>query len=201
MSFPGKPAFKSETLAPGMRVGLYGGSFDPPHAGHVHVARTAMKRLGLHRVWWLASPANPFKACPPAPLDERLKWIEDAVPEPRMVASGFEARLPSSRTVDVIAALQARFPRVRFYWVMGADGLLELHRWKGWGEIAARVPICVVSRPGASVRARLSPAARRLAPFRVPPSRAGALGAGPPGWTYLTERLHAHASRDLRRPA
>ena len=200
MTFPGKPAFKSETLAPGMTVGLYGGSFDPPHAGHVHVARAAKKRLGLDRVWWLASPGNPFKENPPAPIEERLCWIEDAAPEPGMVASDLEAFLPSSRTIHVIEWLQARFPTVRFVWIMGADGLAELHRWHDWTAIAGRVPLCVVARPGSGLKARLSPAARRLARFRVSQAQARRLPVTVPGWTYLTEPLHPHASRDMRRP-
>jgi nicotinate-nucleotide adenylyltransferase len=191
---------KTQALAPGMTVGLYGGSFDPPHAGHVHVARTARKRLGLDRVWWLASPGNPFKDDPPAPLDARLEWIEAAAPEPGMVASDLEAHLPSSRTVHVVAWLQARHPSVRFVWIMGADGLADLHRWHGWTEIAARIPICVVSRPGAGLRARLSPAARRLARYRLGQTQARALARTIPGWTYLTEPLHPHASRHMRRP-
>ena len=200
MTFPGKPAFKSETLAPGMTVGLYGGSFDPPHAGHVHVARAAKKRLGLDRVWWLASPGNPFKDNPPAPIEERLCWIEEAAPEPGMVASDLEAFLPSSRTIHVIEWLQARFPTVRFVWIMGADGLAELHRWHDWTAIAGRIPLCVVARPGSGLKARLSPAARRLARFRVNQAQARRLPLTVPGWTYLTEPLHPHASRDMRRP-
>jgi nicotinate-nucleotide adenylyltransferase len=199
LAFSGRPAFKTEALRPGMTVGLYGGTFDPPHAGHVHVARSAMKRLGLDRVWWLASPGNPFKENAPAPLSERLALIEKAAPEPRMVASGLEADLASSRTVDVIAWLQARHPGVRFVWIMGADGLAELHRWRQWTEIARRVPICVVSRPGSGLAARLSPAARRMARHRLLPSGARALPVTVPGWTYLTEPLHPHASREMRR--
>lgn len=198
MAFPGRPAFKTEALCPGMTVGLYGGSFDPPHAGHVHVARSAMKRLGLDRVWWLASPGNPFKDDAPAPLAERLALIEKAVPEPRMVASNIEALLPSSRTVDVIAWLQARHPRVRFVWIMGADGLAELHRWRAWTEIARRVPICVISRPGCGLAARLSPAARRMARHRISQQNSRALPVTVPGWTYLTQPLHPHASREMR---
>lgn len=200
MTFPGTPAFKSETLAPGMSVGLYGGSFDPPHAGHVHVARAAKKRLGLDRVWWLASPGNPFKDNPPAPIEERLQWIEDAAPEPGMVASDLEVFLPSNRTIHVIEWLQARFPAVRFVWIMGADGLAELHRWHDWTAIIRRVPLCVVSRPGSGLKARLSPAARRLARFRVSQAQARRLPVTVPGWTYLTEPLHPHASRHMRRP-
>lgn len=201
MVFPGTPAFKTEALAPGLVVGLYGGSFDPPHAAHAHVARTAMKRLGLDRVWWLPSPGNPFKLHRPAPLDDRLALIACIAPQPRMVASAFEAGLGTNRTIGLIRALQRRHPQVRFIWLMGADGLGDLHRWTDWEEIARRVPICVIARPGGALRARLAPAARRLQQWRVSSSQAKALRAGPPRWTYLTERLHPHASRALRNPS
>jgi nicotinate-nucleotide adenylyltransferase len=191
-------AFKSEALAPGMTVGLYGGTFDPPHAGHAHAARTALKRLNLDRVWWLATPGNPFKAHAPASLEHRLAAIDALVPEPRQVASGLEARLGSNRTIEVIRHLQSRHPQVRFVWVMGADGLAELHRWTEWREIAARVPICIVARPGAALKARLAPAARMLAHYRLRQCEARALPGRAPGWTYLTEPLHPQASRLMR---
>ena len=191
-------ALKSEALAPGMTVGLYGGTFDPPHAGHAHVARTALKRLDLDRVWWLVTPGNPFKAHAPAPLDERMAAIKALVPEPRHVVSDIEARAGLRRTIAVIRHLQARHAGVRFVWVMGADGLADLHRWTAWREIAARVPICVVARPGESLKARLSPSARQMGRSRVRQSEARALARRAQGWTYLTEPLHREASRLMR---
>lgn len=191
-------ALKSECLAPGMTVGLYGGTFDPPHDGHIHVARTALKRLGLDRVWWLATPGNPFKDHAPAPLAQRLAAIEALAPESRQVASDLEARLGSNRTIAVIRYLQTRHPQVRFVWIMGADGLAQLHRWAAWREIVRRVPICVVARPGAALKARLAPAARMMARHRVPESAARTLASRRSGWTYLTEPLHPQASRLMR---
>lgn len=191
-------AGKSETLAPGMSIGLYGGTFDPPHEGHVHVARTALKRLGLDRVWWLPTPGNPFKEHAPAPLASRLEAIRKLVPEPRQVASDLEARLGGNRTVALIRHLQARHPDVRFLWIMGADGLAQLHTWRSWREIAGRVPICVVARPGPGLCARLSPAARAMAHQRLHPSGAAALKTRRTGWTYLTEPLHPQASSLIR---
>jgi len=192
-------ALKSQLLYPGMRIGLYGGTFDPPHDGHLHVARTALRRLGLDRVWWLVSPGNPFKAHPPAAFSERLEAVRALAPEPRQTPSDFEASLSSTRTVDVVRRLQDRRPDVRFVWIMGADALAGLHRWKDWRSIVRRVPLCVVARPGDPMRARLSPAARYMRRARVCESRAHALvSLPPPVWTYLTEPLHPHASRLLR---
>jgi nicotinate-nucleotide adenylyltransferase len=193
-----RAALKSESLAPGMTVGLYGGTFDPPHAGHAHVARTALKRLGLDRVWWLATPGNPFKSHAPAALDQRLDVIKGLAPEPRQVASDLEARLGSNRTIEVIRYLQSRHPQVRFVWIMGADGLREFHKWAAWREIAGRVPLCVVSRPGSGLKGRLGPAARIMARSRLSEESARALPRRGVGWTYLTEPLHPQASRLMR---
>lgn len=192
-------ALKTGQLHRGMKVGLYGGSFDPPHDAHAHVARTALKRLELDRVWWLVSPGNPFKAHAPAPLADRVSAIHALTPEPRQVASDMEARLGTRRTIDLLRRLQRQHPGVRFVWIMGADGLGELHRWKAWREIVARTPICVVARPGAALKARLGPAARQMSAHRIGETQAHSLVTrGAPGWTYLTEPLHPHASRDIR---
>lgn len=192
-------ALKSELLHDGMRVGIYGGSFDPVHRAHRHVARTALKRLGLDRVWWMVSPGNPLKAHAPASLETRAEAIRTAMPEPRHVVSTLESRLNTRTTIDLLTHLQQRYPRVHFVWIMGADGLASFHRWKDWQAIANRMPICVVARPGAAIKARLSPAARALAGTRKHDSQAKSIALGsPPGWTYLTEPLHAEASRLLR---
>ena len=191
-------ALKSETLCPGMTVGLYGGTFDPLHDGHIHVARTALKRLGLDRVWWLPSPGNPFKSRQPTPIAQRIASLAEQVSEPRQVFSDLEVRLGTNRTVSLLRHLQARYPGVHFVWIMGADGFAELHRWAGWREIISRIPICVVARPGSAMAARLGPAARRMAKGRIIESRARALKTRSQGWTYLTEPLHPQASRVLR---
>jgi len=193
-------ALRSELLKPGMKVGLFGGSFDPPHAGHLHVARTALARLGLDRVWWLVTPGNPLKQHKPGAQDARLAAVDALAGEPRMVASDIETRLDTTRTADLIEHLTDIHPRVRFVWIMGSDSLGGFHRWGRWEDIAQRVPICVVARPGSTLKARHAPAARRLAGARIPETAAGGLAEMiPPRWTYLTEPLHPETSTDLRR--
>jgi nicotinate-nucleotide adenylyltransferase len=194
-----RPALKSELLVPGMRVGLFGGTFDPPHAGHLHVARTAMRRLGLHRVWWLVSPQNPLKQRQAGDLARRMAAVADLAAEPRMVVSDIEARLGINRTVELMRELKRRHPGVHFVWIMGADNLSTIHRWGQWREIFASYPIAVVSRPTDAVRARLSPAVQIHARNRLPEGRARTLADQPaPAWTYLTEPYHPHSSTALR---
>lgn len=192
-------AGKREQLAPGMVIGLYGGSFNPPHRGHRHVALTAKKRLGLDAVWWLVAPHNPLKKDAPTHLQARVEALRALIPEPGHVISTIEDRLGTRYTIDIIRHLTTRYPQVRFVWIMGADGLGSFHRWGQWREIAARVPICVVARGGTPLKWRLGKAARFLAGARISPSRARALAKRKaPGWTYITAPLHAEASSDLR---
>jgi len=194
-----RTALKSELLVPGMRVGLFGGTFDPPHAGHLHVARTAMRRLKLDRVWWLVSPQNPLKARQAGDHARRMNAVAALASEPRMVISDIEARLGINRTVDLMRELKRRHPGVRFVWIMGADNLSTIHRWGHWREIFASYPIAVVSRPTDAVRARLSPAAQIHARDRIPEDQARILAGQPaPAWTYLTEPYHPHSSTALR---
>lgn len=191
-------AVRRRHSAPGLKIGLYGGSFDPPHAGHAHVATAAKRRLGLDEVWWLVSPGNPFKAHQPAPIPARSAAISALVRDPAQVPTDLEADLPSNRTADVIATLQARHRGVRFVWIMGADGFADLHRWHNWRDILANIPVCVVSRPGSGLKARTSPAARHAAKHRVLENHAQSLVFRRSGWTYLCEPLHQDASRNLR---
>jgi nicotinate-nucleotide adenylyltransferase len=147
-----------------MRVGLFGGSFNPPHDGHAHVAETALKQLGLDRVIWLVSPGNPLKGRPES-IEGRLRAVRAFARGPRMIVSDAEARLGTRYTVDTVRALQRRFPAVEFVWVMGSDSLASFHRWKKWRQIAALLPLVVIPRPGFITRS--SPASRSVRVLRL----------------------------------
>ena len=188
-------------LEPGMRVGLFGGSFNPAHDGHAHVAETALQRLGLDRVIWLVSPQNPLKSRRHmAPLEQRLDSAHRFARGPSMIVSAAEARLGTRYSLDTLRALQARFPGVRFVWIMGADNLASFHLWRDWAEILRRVPVAVVARPGAALlRSRLAPAARRFAGARRPAAAARVLPqTRPPAWIYLAAPLNEASSTHLR---
>jgi nicotinate-nucleotide adenylyltransferase len=184
-----------------MRVGLYGGSFNPAHEGHAHVAQTALVRLGLDRVVWLVSPQNPLKSAPPASdLAARVAGAREQAHGPAMIVSDIEARLGFRYSIDIIRALRGRYPGVRFVWVMGADSLASFHRWRGWAEILRLIPVCVVARPGWGIRGQLAPAARRFAWARRPSSEARKLAnLPPPAWIFLTAPLNFASSTEIRR--
>ncbi|HTI67596.1 MAG TPA: nicotinate-nucleotide adenylyltransferase [Caulobacteraceae bacterium] len=192
-----RPGFHLER---GMRVGLFGGSFDPAHDGHAHVAQTALRRLRLDRVIWLVSPHNPLKqARGPAPLAQRLAGARAVAHGPAMIVSDVESRIGSRYTLDTVRLLKGRFPGVRFVWLMGSDNLAGFHRWRGWSQIMREAPMAVVARPGALHPSRAAPAARRFAAGRLP-ARAAALlpGRPAPAWTYLAGPLNPTSSTALR---
>ena len=190
-------------LQPGMKVGLFGGSFNPAHEGHAHVAETALIRLGLDRIVWLVSPQNPLKsASETASLDQRMASARRFAANPRMVVSDFETRTGCGWTVDTLRAVVQRHPAVHFVWIMGSDNLESFHLWRGWMEIARMMPIAVVGRPGSLIDSRMGPAARRLGRHRVPIQAARLLPTmAPPAWVFLRAPLNPASSTALRQSA
>lgn len=183
------------------RIGLLGGSFNPAHAGHLHISRMALRMLGLDEVWWLVSPQNPLKSSDGmGSLDARLQCAaEMARPEPRIVVTDLEADLGTQFTSDTLAGLKYSFPNASFVWLMGADNLLQMHHWKQWPRIFNTVPIAVFGRPGYSYRATSSVVARRFARDRWPRSAAYRLvDAAAPAWVFLKIREHPESATRIR---
>ena len=184
----------------GQRVGLLGGSFDPPHLGHVHVTLWALKALGLDRVWWLVSPGNPLKRRGPAGIARRVEAARRLMRHPRVEVTDIERRLGSPYTADTLRRLSASYPGVRFVWLMGADNLAGFHRWEEWEWIARHFSIAAFARPGEQLRAGLSPMARRFAHRRLPASAARLLGRGDEArWALLTGPMSPASSTAIRR--
>jgi nicotinate-nucleotide adenylyltransferase len=185
---------------PGMRIGLLGGSFDPPHSGHALITRRALAALGLDRVWWLVSPGNPLKTRGPADIALRMAAARALMHDPRVDVTDIETRLKARYTVETLTRIKAAFPGVRFVWLMGADNMASFHKWRRWQDIARLMPIAVIARPGAQIAAACSPAARRFAFARVAQARARTLpGAAAPAWALLTGPMSAQSSTMIRR--
>ena len=173
--------------APGMRIGLFGGTFDPPHAAHRGACLLAMKRIGLDRVWWLVTPGNPLKNTRGlAPLAARVVAARALAEDPRIDVTDVEARIGTRYTYQTVSYLLRRCPQVRFVWIMGADNLRSFHRWQRWRDIANLVPIAVVDRLGPSLYASAGIAGQALAYARLPETAARALPERKsPAWIYL----------------
>lgn len=184
---------------PGMRIGLYGGSFDPAHSGHAHVAATALHALGLDQVWWLVTPQNPLKP-KSGSLQARMGSARAVARGGRQVVTDIETRLGTQYSADTVSALQARYPGVRFVWIMGGDNLSGFHRWRRWRDIFHALPIAIVSRERIAARGLKAPAFAQFARARRPAAEAAILPtAATPAWLYLPARLDPASSTALRR--
>jgi nicotinate-nucleotide adenylyltransferase len=189
--------------APGMRIGLFGGSFNPVHDGHRLVAEETLRRLQLDALWMLVTPGNPLKNNGNLkPLDERIAAVRTSIRHPRIRATGFEAAHGFTYSFETIRFFTDAMPDRRFVWIMGADSLITFHRWERWRDLARLVPIAVYVRPGSGQLAPASPAAQALARWRVDEENAGALASmKPPAWTYLHGRQSALSSSAIRSEA
>lgn len=186
--------------APGMRIGLLGGSFNPAHDGHVLVTRTALQRLGLDRVWWLVTPGNPLKDNGALPsVERRAAAARRVVRHPRVDVTGVEDEIGTRFSHDTLDYLRQRCPGVRFVWLMGADNLAGFHNWQRWRDMAAMVPIAIIDRPGSTLRASRAPAAVSLARYRIDETDARLLAdLRPPAWVFVHGRRSETSSTRLR---
>lgn len=185
----------------GRRIGLFGGSFNPPHEGHRAAALEGLRRLGLDGVWWMVSPQNPLKD--PRETDdfsERLAMTRKLAKHPRFVVTDLEKKLGTRTTAATLKRIRPILARGKFVWIMGADSFATLHRWHKWRELLATLPVAVVDRPGATLKALGSPAARAFAKYRLPVSRARHLAEHKaPAWVFLKLPLRPESSTQIRR--
>jgi nicotinate-nucleotide adenylyltransferase len=186
----------------GVRIGLVGGSFNPPHAAHRAISLFALKRLQLDGIWWLVSPGNPLKESSGLrDLGARAEAAHRVADHPRIAVSCLEAVIGTRYTVDTISFLHRRCAGLRFVWIMGADNLAQFHRWENWRRIASAVPIAVIDRPPQSFRALAAPAAQAMAQYRIPEAAAGQLASRrAPAWVFLTGMKLSLSSTRLRNP-
>ncbi len=182
------------------RVGLLGGSFNPAHPGHLHISRQALERLGLDQVWWLVAPQNPLKPVKGmAPFADRLKGARAVARGREFLVTDMEQDLGTRYTADTLRALKKRFPGYRFVWIMGADNLIDISRWRDWTAIFETVPVAVFARPAYSFKALISKAAGRFARRRLNENRAAELaGSKPPAWVFLHIPLSAASATGIR---
>ena len=199
------PRFFAQAIPPyteGMRVGLLGGSFNPPHIAHRAISQFAIKRLKLDRVWWLVTPGNPLKDNGGLQdLDARAEAAQEMADDPRIDISCLESVIGTRYTVDTVSYLRRRASGLRFVWIMGADNLAQFHRWQNWRRIASEMPIAVIDRPPQSFRALAAPAAQALARYRLPENQAVRLAdQRAPAWVFLTGMKLKMSSTGLRNP-
>lgn len=194
--------FDMPGVAAGMTVGLFGGSFNPPHEGHLLIAKHAIDALKLDQLWWMVSPGNPLKDHSHlASLAERIRLSEALTEdEPRIRVTAFEAAHAIRYSADTIRLVLDRCPGVHFVWVMGADSLATFDQWVRWEWIVQSIPIAVYNRPGSTLADHSSVMAKTFAAAKVDESRAAELAQmQPPAWTFIHGPLSPLSSTELRK--
>ncbi len=186
--------------APNMRIGLFGGSFNPPHEGHKLVSAQVMKRLNLDAIWWLVSPGNPLKNHDDLmPLEQRVKAARDLITLPNVYATGFEAAHGFTYTYDSLFYLKKTLSRRKLVWIMGSDNLKNFHKWERWREIASLMPMAIYARPNSTNKAISSLAAINLAKYRLAQEDASLLPSRKaPSWVYLRGIMSKASSSAIR---
>ena len=184
----------------GKHIGLLGGSFNPAHGGHIDLSLLAIEKLFLNTVWWLVSPQNPLKSKKDmATLSKRLLTARIVAGHPRIHVTDIETKLCTLYTVDTLLALRDHFPKANFIWLMGADNLMDMHRWQRWAQIFHTVPIAVFARPNYSLPAEDAEASRQFAPYRIPASEAHNLAVRrPPAWVFFDQPLNPISATEIR---
>ncbi len=184
----------------GQRIGLLGGSFNPPHQGHLLISEIALRRLQLDQVWWIVTPGNPLKDHDSlAPLDKRVALCHQIVGDPAIKITAFEIAHPTRFTADTLTLVKQYRAGVKFVWLMGADNLAEFHRWQRWRDIAKMMPFAVIDRPGSTLASRSSMAALALARFRLDEGDAALLPTiRPPAWVFIHGPRSSLSSTRLR---
>ena len=172
----------------GQRIGLFGGSFNPAHEGHLAVSNAAMNRLDLDWVWWLISPQNPLKnPSETSDFRQRMKIAQRFTHHPRLKVTGLEHSLATRTTLQTLKVMAPLLKRARFVWIMGADSFSQLHLWNNWQEIPQILPLAVFDRPGWTKKALASPAAFKLRAHRLPFAQASRLaGSRCPAWSFIS---------------
>ena len=182
-------------------IGLFGGSFNPAHAGHLHVARTSLKALDLDEIWWMVAPQNPLKPTQPS-YDSRVETVRALDLPPRMRISHMERDFGTRFTIDTLERARQSWPDTQFVFLMGADNFMQLPKWRRWEDIMHIVPIAVISRPGKNttgIKARLGLAAKRYREYRIAEAQAHTLKLySAPAWTFLTTPLNSLSSSAIR---
>jgi len=184
-----------------LSVGLFGGSFDPAHAGHMHVAQTGLRMLNLDQIWWMVSPQNPLKPKQPG-YETRVKTVEALGLPFSMKISHMERDFETQYTIDTLTKARKTWPKTNFVFLMGADNFLQLPKWRNWTGIMETIPIAIIARPGgnhSAVRARLSKPAQKYSKYRIPEYEADSLQyRAAPAWCYLTPPLNSLSSSAIR---
>ena len=188
------------SVEPGLTIGLLGGSFDPPHEGHVHITKLALKIFNLSKIWWLVCPENPIKSVTPSDLNSRFLASKKIMKHPSVIITDLERKFKTKYTYQTLIKLKKLYPSTKFVWLMGADNLINFHHWKNWDWIMKNIPVGVLARPEEQIKAGLSRTAIKFGNYRLPKEKSIILSNYiPPVWTLITGPMRNISSTEIRK--
>ena len=188
------------SVEPGLTIGLLGGSFDPPHEGHVHITKLALKIFNLSKIWWLVCPENPIKNVTPSDINSRFLASKKIMKHPSVVITDLEKKFETKYTFQTLIKLKKLYPSTKFVWLMGADNLINFHHWKNWDWIMKNIPVGVLARPEEQIKAGLSRTAIKFGNYRLPKEKSIILSNYiPPVWTLSTGPMRNISSTEIRK--
>lgn len=188
------------SVEPGLTIGLLGGSFDPPHEGHVHITKLALKIFNLSKIWWLVCPENPIKSVTPSDVNSRFLASKKIMKHPSVVITDLERKFKTKYTFQTLIKLKKLYPSTKFVWLMGADNLINFHHWKNCDWIMKNIPVGVLARPEEQIKAGLSRTAIKFGNYRLPKEKSIILSNYiPPVWTLSTGPMRNISSTEIRK--
>tara|TARA_B100000989_G_C19524786_1_gene466163 strand:- start:1737 stop:2273 length:537 start_codon:yes stop_codon:yes gene_type:complete len=163
-----------------------GGTFDPPHIGHLRTSLIAKEILKLDEIWWVISLKNPLKKETISSFDKRLKKIQDYLNGKKIKVSDLENKLKTPYTCELLNFLKKKLPTINFVWIMGIDNLENFHLWKNWKSIFHKVPIAIFDRPFYSLFVKKSKCLNFFGKYRLDSNKVNLLkNKKPPCWVFI----------------
>ncbi len=149
------------------KIGLLGGSFDPPHKGHLYISLQAKKMFKLDEIWWLVTPQNPHKILKPATYKERINNCKIISKNRPIKIKEIEKKINSKYTYKSLNYILNHYPNIKFFWLMGADNLINFHKWQNWKQIFNEISVVVFKRHGYNTMALKSIVCRTFSNSRI----------------------------------
>ncbi len=181
------------------KIGLLGGSFDPPHKGHLFISLEARKLLNLDEVWWIVTPQNPLKILKPATYTERVNNCKNITRNYPIYIKEIEKKIGSNYSYKTINYILHHYKNFKFFWLMGADNLVSFNKWQKWQKIFENMSIVIFKRHGYNTKALKSIASKKYNHARILNSTVNLeYFSKLPSWTIIENKEIRISSTEIR---
>ena len=181
-------------------VGILGGSFDPPHRGHIYISLEAKKILSLDQVWWLVTSQNPLKITRSVPYDERVRNCYNIIKNHSILLKEIKNKINLKYSHYTIEYLRHNYSNIKFYWLMGADNLVNFHQWRNWRQFFNQISIVIFKRHSYNNVALKSIASKTFANYQIKSNQLNQMQfASLPSWAFVQNKEIRISSTEIRK--